>query len=153
MRLACAVAALGMPALLATQLAACPLVQPAVCVSSGSTAADIIVQLPADAKLLIDDHPTTSTGGRREFRTPPLQAGREYGYVLTVQAQREGRLVAVSRRITVRAGHTTEVDLRDLTAAAPPPEPLSPGGFRLPHVDELPELNLPKWIELKRPRT
>jgi uncharacterized protein (TIGR03000 family) len=78
---------------------------------AGPAAATIVVNLPADAKLLFDNEPTTSTGDSRVFVSPTLNPGREYHYTLKAQAVREGKPVTVERVIAVRAGETTPASL------------------------------------------
>jgi uncharacterized protein (TIGR03000 family) len=76
-----------------------------------AASATVLVSLPADAKLTIDDTPTRSTTARRRFESPPLEPGKTYHYTLTAEAMREGRAVTVSQRIDVRAGQETRVQL------------------------------------------
>lgn len=78
---------------------------------TGSLPATLIVSLPVDATLTIDDHPTTSSSASRIFTTPPLQTGSEYSYTLRAQIMREGRPVAVSRQVAVRPGEQTQIRL------------------------------------------
>jgi uncharacterized protein (TIGR03000 family) len=73
--------------------------------------ATILVNLPADAKLLIDNEATTSTGDSRLFVSPTLNPGREYHYTLKAEAVRDGKPVTVERVIAVRAGETTPATL------------------------------------------
>ena len=74
--------------------------------------AQLIVTLPAGARLLIDD---TATAARpettRTFETPALAPGRDYSYVLTAQVPRDGRTLTVQQRVSVRAGQETRVTL------------------------------------------
>jgi uncharacterized protein (TIGR03000 family) len=69
--------------------------------------ASLVVTLPEDAKLTVDDHVTASTSGERTFTTPALKVGQDYHYTLT--AELNGR--KVSREVTVRGGETTRVNL------------------------------------------
>jgi uncharacterized protein (TIGR03000 family) len=78
---------------------------------AGPAPATIVVSLPADAKLLIDNEATTSTGDSRVFVSPTLNPGREYHYTLKAQAVRDGKPVTVERVIAVRAGETTPASL------------------------------------------
>jgi uncharacterized protein (TIGR03000 family) len=71
--------------------------------------AKIIVRLPADAKLTIDDQPTKSTRARRVFSSPALQPGRTYYYNLAATIVREGRPVITRQRVRVRPGEVTRV--------------------------------------------
>jgi uncharacterized protein (TIGR03000 family) len=78
---------------------------------AGPASATIVVSLPADAKLLIDNEATKSVGDSRIFVSPTLNPGREYHYTLKAQAVRDGKPVTVERVIAVRAGETTPASL------------------------------------------
>jgi len=79
--------------------------------ASGQTPATLVVTLPAGAKLMIDDSPTSSTAASRVFQTPPLEPGYEYYYTLKAETMQDGKPVQVTNRATVRAGQTTSVRL------------------------------------------
>ena len=70
-----------------------------------------MVQLPADAKLLISNVATTSTGTNRVFQSPTLNAGREYHYTLLAEVVRDGKTVKAERVVAVKAGEITPVTL------------------------------------------
>jgi uncharacterized protein (TIGR03000 family) len=78
----------------------------------GPAPATIIVRLPADARLLIDDAATRSTSSVRTFQTPPLEPGKEFSYTLRAERLSNGQPVSVRQEITVRAGEVTRVELR-----------------------------------------
>jgi uncharacterized protein (TIGR03000 family) len=73
--------------------------------------ATIVVTLPEDATLSIDDSPTTSTSGNRVFVSPSLPTGREYHYTLKAEVMRDGKPVTVEEKITVKAGEETRIEL------------------------------------------
>jgi uncharacterized protein (TIGR03000 family) len=73
--------------------------------------ATIVVELPAEAKLLIDGQPTTSGSSQRVFVSPDLDSSRDYHYTLKAEAVRDGKPVVVEKRVTVRGGQTTPVRL------------------------------------------
>jgi uncharacterized protein (TIGR03000 family) len=73
--------------------------------------ATIVVQLPADAKLRIDDEATTSIGSNRVFQTPNLNPGRAYHYTLKAEVVRDGKPVLLEKVINVTAGELTPVTL------------------------------------------
>ncbi len=75
------------------------------------TTATVVVTLPADAKLIVDDQPTASTSETRVFSSVNLRPGKVYEYTLRAEVVRDGELQSVSRQITVRAGETTRVNL------------------------------------------
>jgi uncharacterized protein (TIGR03000 family) len=72
-------------------------------------AATILVSLPADAKLSIDDSPTTSTGPSRVFVSPALAADRDFHYTLKAEVVRDGKPITMEKQVTVRAGRETPV--------------------------------------------
>jgi uncharacterized protein (TIGR03000 family) len=71
--------------------------------------ATIIVNLPADAKLMFDDYATTSTSNVRTFQTPTLPMGKDFTYTLKAQLMVEGKPMTQTEKITVRAGEETKV--------------------------------------------
>ncbi len=73
--------------------------------------ATIVVSLPADAKLLIDDTATTSTSATRAFASPILELGKDYFYTLKAEVVRDGKSQSTTKRIAVRAGEETTVTL------------------------------------------
>jgi len=73
--------------------------------------ATIVVTLPEDAKLAIDDNATTSTSGNRVFVTPSLPIGQEYHYTLKAEVMRDGKATTVEQTITVKAGEETRIEL------------------------------------------
>jgi uncharacterized protein (TIGR03000 family) len=73
--------------------------------------ATIVVDLPADAKVLIDNEATTSTGSSRVFTSPILNPGKEYHYTLKAEIVRDGKTVKAEKVIAVKAGETTPVTL------------------------------------------
>src|SRR5262245_26097561 len=77
--------------------------------------ATLIVTLPEDARLLIDDYVTSSTSGSRVFVTPPLAPGREFHYNLVAEVVRDGVSQRITRRVAVRAGQETQVNLEVAT--------------------------------------
>jgi uncharacterized protein (TIGR03000 family) len=89
---------------------------PPVKEKEGAAAATIVVNLPADAKLIVDDRATTSTSAVRTFATPELEQGKEYYYTLTAEIVREGKTLTSSQRVAVRAGETSRITM-ELTPA------------------------------------
>lgn len=74
--------------------------------------ATLVVTLPADATLSIDDATTSSISANRVFVTPALEAGKEYEYTLKAQIVRDGKKQIVTEKVTVRAGKTSQVELK-----------------------------------------
>src|SRR5262245_43165759 len=72
--------------------------------------AQVVVRVPADAKLFADDQATQLTGPERVFLTPDLSTARDFQYTLKVEYAANGETKSDSKQITVRAGHRTVVE-------------------------------------------
>jgi uncharacterized protein (TIGR03000 family) len=83
-----------------------------------STRAKLIVELPADAKLFIDDQPTKATSAKRLFNTPRLQPGQKYYYELRAVLVREGQTVQQTRRVILSPGDEIRASFNELEAMA-----------------------------------
>jgi uncharacterized protein (TIGR03000 family) len=74
--------------------------------------ARLIVHLPPQASLTIDDYPTMSRSDTRVFTTPPLDPSKTYTYTLRGELNRDGRFVRVTKIVEVKGGQQSEVTLR-----------------------------------------
>jgi uncharacterized protein (TIGR03000 family) len=74
--------------------------------------ANLVIQLPADARLEVDGESTRQSGATRRFVSPPLKPGTRYSYHLQVWFWEGGKMIVRKRTVPVRAGETTTVDLR-----------------------------------------
>jgi uncharacterized protein (TIGR03000 family) len=83
-----------------------------------SAPATLIVNLPAEAKLLVDGNVTKSTSSERVFVSPALIPGQLYNYTLTAQFTRDGLPVTVTKTVQVRAGLETRVTIAASEAVA-----------------------------------
>lgn len=79
--------------------------------------ATVIVSLPADAKLYIEDQPTQSVSSSRTFVSPKLDAGKDYFYTLRAEIVVDGKTVSMTRQLTVRAGETVSTSFEFANAA------------------------------------
>jgi len=88
-----------------------PMGKPKVGTDGASVAAPatIIVSLPADAKLLIDDFATKSTSAARVFTSPELAPGQAFSYTLKAEIVRDGQTLTVTEQVSVRAGAETRI--------------------------------------------
>jgi uncharacterized protein (TIGR03000 family) len=98
----------------------CPTCANGVCsyAQAETGAAVIVVSLPADAKLTVDGEATTSTSDHRVFLSPSLPTGQAYHYTLTAEVVVDGRPVAVSKTVAVRAGEESHITLTPPTGVA-----------------------------------
>jgi uncharacterized protein (TIGR03000 family) len=83
-------------------------------VAANGTSAQIVVDVPTDARLFIDDQPTTSVGARRTFVTPELGTEVSYDYTVRVELSRDGRTYRDSRTVQIKGGQITGISFAEL---------------------------------------
>lgn len=105
------------PAYGAVYVNAAPVAAPTAVADNTASVATVVVNLPTDAKLFVDGERVPMSSSTRSFRTPQLQAGRDYFYTMKVEAVRDGAAVEKSARVIVRAGETARADFGDLSDA------------------------------------
>lgn len=79
--------------------------------------ARVIIDLPSDAKLFVDDQPMSIGTGRRLFQTPPLVRGQTYFYELRVEVTRDGRTQTATQRVILQPGQQAVASFADLGQA------------------------------------
>ena len=75
--------------------------------------AEVVVYMPANAKLIANGQATEGNGPSRVFQTPALAAGQDYRYEMKVEIEEDGQTKTVTKQVTVRAGHRTTVDFSE----------------------------------------
>jgi uncharacterized protein (TIGR03000 family) len=89
------------------------------------TASQIIVRVPSNAKLWVDDYESQLTGPVRQLNTPAtLEPGRTYRYTLKAQWIQNGQPVVQERVVSFQAGQSTEVDFARPQPATTAPAPV-----------------------------
>ena len=83
-----------------------------------STRAKLIVEVPADAKLYIDDQLMKTPATRRVYSTPDLERGQLYYYMVRVEVVREGQKQTETKRVILRAGQEVRADFTGMEAVA-----------------------------------
>ncbi len=78
------------------------------------TRARLIVDLPADARLYVDDKLTKTRSDHRTFTTPVLSQGDTYYYELRVELIREGVTLFENKKVTLKAGEVIRTDFKDM---------------------------------------
>lgn len=75
--------------------------------------ATVIAHVHPEAKLTVEGQPTKQTGGRRQFVSPPLTPGKRYVYTFVAEwmPRNNYETFIVTRKVTVEAGKSVEVDL------------------------------------------
>jgi uncharacterized protein (TIGR03000 family) len=69
----------------------------------------LLVNVPQDATVFVNDTLTTSTGNERRFVSRGLSSGRDYSYTVRVEYDRNGETVTETKAATLSAG--SEVNL------------------------------------------
>ncbi len=72
--------------------------------------ATLAVKVPADAKVFVNDRPTTSTGADREYVSHDLRPGARYNYTVRAEFERDGKTVTETKTIQLTAGRLGALD-------------------------------------------
>jgi len=72
--------------------------------------AQVVVSLPADAKLIAEGQQTAGSGSERSFITPSLPEGQDFHYTLKIEYQDGTETKTKTAKLTVRGGHRSELD-------------------------------------------
>jgi uncharacterized protein (TIGR03000 family) len=83
------------------------------------TRAKLLIELPANAKLFIDDKPVEAALGVQLFDTPALEPDKVYFYMVRIETMRDGQPLSQTHRILVRAGQVTRTEFKELEPEAP----------------------------------
>jgi uncharacterized protein (TIGR03000 family) len=86
--------------------------------SAALNRASLIVDLPVDAKLYVDDQLTKATSERRVFNSPPLQDGQTYYYILRAEVVRDGKALSETKRVLLHARDVVRASFADLGTIA-----------------------------------
>jgi uncharacterized protein (TIGR03000 family) len=84
----------------------------------GDASANITIELPATATLIVDGRPVTGTGTTRQFHTPELPAGQAFYYDMKAEVEVGGRKVVEEIKVVVSAGDNLSKTFGKLLAAA-----------------------------------
>ena len=83
--------------------------------SSLGNSAEVIVKAPADVQLSVEDRVLARTANEETFRTPELEPGYSYTYTFKARVVHDGKTVAYTKQVKVRAGQTSSADFTKLT--------------------------------------
>ena len=79
--------------------------------------AQVVIRLPADAKLFANGQLTSLTSAERAFSTPTIEKDRDFQYTMKVEYIRDGKNFTDSQIVKVRAGEVSIVEFVDLSKA------------------------------------
>lgn len=82
---------------------------PGTSTSLGRADGLLAVQVPEDARVYVNDQPTTSTGIRRQYVSRDLEPGFSYTYEVRAEVVRDGKTLEQVRRVDLRAGEVVNV--------------------------------------------
>jgi uncharacterized protein (TIGR03000 family) len=77
--------------------------------NSANRPATLIVHVPENATLLVNDKRMRSTSSTRLFYSPPLESGKTYHYDFEARMDRDGQTVKARKRVEVGAGDRREI--------------------------------------------
>jgi uncharacterized protein (TIGR03000 family) len=80
--------------------------------SNGSQAPDSValtVSVPADARVFINNHPTTSTGDHRQYISTGVQPGAVYRCQVRAEYIRNGKTLSEEKLVSLIAGRSTSL--------------------------------------------
>jgi len=86
--------------------------------TSTTSTARVVVEVPAEAKLYVDDQLMKTTSTRRVFSTPILEEGETYYYILRAEVDREGQKISRTKRVVIRAGEEARAAFPELAPRA-----------------------------------
>jgi uncharacterized protein (TIGR03000 family) len=81
--------------------------------------ARITIDVPADAKVYIDDQLMKAESARRTYQTPDLKPGQFYFYDIRAEVVRNGQVVSQSQRVILRPGRESTASFANLGQTAP----------------------------------
>jgi len=90
--------------------------------------AQLVLDLPADAKLFVDGQLMKSGSGRRVFQTPNLQPGQAYFYDIRVEIVRNGQILSDSQRVILQPGQQAAASFAHLERQADATATVQTGG-------------------------
>ena len=86
--------------------------------SAAPTKARLLVDVPADARLYIDDRAMKTSSEHRTYQTPDLEPGQTYFYEVRVEVERDGKVLSETKRVLLKAGDEARADFTGMAATA-----------------------------------
>ena len=77
--------------------------------SQGSNSVVLNVQVPAEARVVINGLSTSSTGSNRRYVSHGLLSGHRYVFKLQAEVEHEGKLTSQTQTVTVEAGQNAKL--------------------------------------------
>jgi uncharacterized protein (TIGR03000 family) len=90
-------------------------------VNSTTSNSSIKVTLPENAKVYVNDAPTTSTGTERSYLSRGLRRGMTYTYEIRVEYEQDGQTVSEDQLVKLSAGETVSLSFGQAESQADEP--------------------------------
>lgn len=91
-----------------------------------SDAGYLIVDVPADAKVFVNGHATTSTGEHRQYVSRGLEPGMRYEYQVRAEIVRDGKTISDTKTVQLSGGSQANVAF-EMPANSPTPQTAKTG--------------------------
>ena len=123
------------------------------------------INVPADAKLYLQDQLMTVEGAQRRFVTPLIQAGEQHLYTVKVEVVRDGKTLTKTAQTTVTLGQEAVVTVafegqesgstacqvcQQLSMISRPPAHPGGRGLYLPHLSSRENGGIPSFPQEPR---
>lgn len=79
------------------------------CAQERTSSCHMVITVPADAKVYINDYLTLAKGTERRFRSDGLLPDKVYTYRIRAEVQRDGKLLRETKTVDFRTGQTKEL--------------------------------------------
>ena len=83
--------------------------------------AQLVFELPAEAKLYVDDHLISTASNQRVFNTPTLRPELTYYYIVRAELNRNGQIYSSSQLVSLRSGQIIQATFSNLERMAATP--------------------------------
>jgi len=94
--------------------------QPAANPPAGPQPARVLIRVPPQARVWVENTPLTQTGADREMVSPPLDPSQKYHYTVKAEWVANGQTMTQERTVNIQGGQTSTVDFTAPEASPPP---------------------------------
>lgn len=105
--------------------------------------ATLVIRLPAEAELFVQNQKIGGSGAERRFKSPALSPDKKYSYSVRIVWNDVGRQQSAEQRVSVRAGEVVQIEFATAPSrptTEPPPAKEPPSEPSPPSDDEVGDL-------------
>src|SRR5947209_5545369 len=81
------------------------------------TSATVTVKAPLDVRVKFNGQLARRSAEEESFATPALEKGQKYSYQVVAEAERDGKTVTLTKKVSVKAGEQSMVDFSELAVS------------------------------------